>query len=343
MRDDPLVPELAKTMGLVLVTPKALTIVRRRCGRGFSYLAPNGERITGGERRRIEALAIPPAHREVRIAPDPRFHIQAVGQDEKGRTQYRYHDGWTAVREAIKAERLKRLIACLPRLRRRVADDLQIERNSKERALAAAVRLIDRAHLRAGSERYMVTNGSHGAATLKKEHVTIKGDEVVLEYAGKGGKLYEKSLKAPLLSKLLRRLKRMRGRRLFQYRGADGRQQQITARDINCYLREVSGEPITAKDFRTLAASSQVLASLAEMTPAQSERARARQITSAIKPVSVDLGNTPAVAAQSYVHDSVVNAFRDGELKRIHDQAQPQPYISKAEAALANSLEKTSK
>lgn len=342
MREDPLVPQLTKAMGLILVTPKALTILRRRCGRGFSYVDAAGMRVGGEKRARIEALAIPPAHREVRIAPDRRYHIQAIGLDDKGRVQYRYHDDWTGVRETIKAERLKRIIACLPRIRRRVVEDLDAGDKSKDRALAAAVRLIDRAHLRAGNERYLSSNGSHGAATLKKEHVSIQGDQIVLEYAGKGGKFYERALKAPLLSKMLRRLKRMKGRRLFQYQDANGTLHQITARDINSYLKRIAGEPVTAKDFRTLAASAQVLSQLAETTPADDERRQSRQIAEAVKPASVELGNTPAVAARSYVHHSVVDAFKDGTLQQIHEEAQAQPYVSKAEAALARSLDHSS-
>lgn len=337
---DPLIARLAKRAGLVLSGPDDLTIRREPRGKGFCYRSADGSVLTGADRKRLASLAVPPAHKDVRLAPDPRFHIQAVGIDDAGRLQYRYHEDWREVREAMKAERLRRLIDHLPRIRRAVMRDLEAPEGSKARMLAAAVRLIDVAHVRAGNERYNEMNGSFGTATLLKKHADVHGDKVDLSYTAKGGKAVEKHIEAPKLAKALKAAWRLKGKRLFQYVDEDGKPHPIRARDINEYLANIAGEPVTAKDFRTLAASAMALEELVELEPADTPTKRNRQVAKVVKEIAGELANTPSVARNSYVHDAVVQGFESGALREAVKNANAKPYLSRAESALGLTLER---
>jgi DNA topoisomerase-1 len=248
-----------------------LTIARRRCGRGFVYLDRDGRRIR--EPRvldRIAALAVPPAYREVRIAADPRAHLQAVGRDEAGRLQYRYHPGWDAVREAQKLERLAATLAALPRLRQVVRADLARPQLVRDKALACAVAIMDGAHIRVGCEDYLKLSGSRGAATLMKENVEIGTRRIELGFRGKGGKEVSCVIEDPPLARALRRIAALPGRRLVKYENGEGAR-AITARDVNAYLAQATGRPITAKDLRQRAGCVLACERFLAMLPASSE------------------------------------------------------------------------
>jgi DNA topoisomerase-1 len=299
-----------------------LTIARRRCGRGFVYLDRDGRRIR--EPRvldRIAALAVPPAYREVRIAADPRAHLQAVGRDEAGRLQYRYHPGWDAVREAQKLERLAATLAALPRLRQVVRADLARPQLVRDKALACAVAIMDGAHIRVGCEDYLKLSGSRGAATLMKENVEIGTRRIELGFRGKGGKEVSCVIEDPPLARALRRIAALPGRRLVKYENGEGAR-AITARDVNAYLAQATGRPITAKDLRQRAGCVLACERFLAMLPASSEAARKRQVAGVMRAVSEILGNTPAVARKSYVAALVVDAFRDGRLAEAHRRAR---------------------
>ncbi|MFD1702816.1 DNA topoisomerase IB [Methylopila henanensis] len=330
------IEEIARQAGLRLSGARDLEITRRRAGKGFVYLDRRGKRITDAEAvARIKALAIPPAYEDVRIAADPRCHLQAIGRDEAGRVQHRYHPDWNVVRETRKVERLDRVIEALPKLRRRVARDLASPKLSRAKALAAAVALIDETHIRVGSETYLRSNKAHGASTLLKRHVEISGETVRLSFRGKGGKDIACSMRSGRLARALGRLSGLPGRRLFQYRGDDGAVRRITAVDVNAYIREATGLPVTAKDLRMLGASANAAEHLADLEPATSETARRRQLAGVMRAISERLANTPAVVRKSYVHALVVDAFGAGALRRAYDDARGRPGLRRAEAALA--------
>lgn len=335
----PVQPTLVRAGGeteLRLTDPDALTIRRRRCGRGFVYLDEAGRRIADrATLHRIRSLAIPPAYTDVRIAADPDAHIQAVGQDEAGRTQYRYHPGWEEVREERKIERLAELCAALPRLRRRAARDLRRPAPSRRKAIAAVVLLIDKTHIRIGCEDYVHSGRSRGAATLLKRNVGRDGDRrLCLTFRGKGGQLYRCEVAAPALVNAYEQFCRLPGPRLFQYRNGSGKLRPVTAADVNSYLREVSGASVTAKDFRTLAATAAAAERLFKLDPADGRTARQRQIAGIMREIAALLGNTPAVARKSYVHRRLVDAFAAGELERLFKR-RPERYLSPGEAAVA--------
>lgn len=308
------------------IAPDALTLRRRRTGKGFSYTGAGGRPIRDPrEIARLKRLAVPPAYEDVRYAADPAAHIQAVGKDKAGRTQYRYHPDWDKLRERRKALHLEELLRRLPAIRRRLNRHLREKGVSREFVLAAMIDLIARTALRPGSEAYAREHGTRGAATLLKSDVTLKGDGIALAFRGKGGKRIARALRSKPLARALRRLKALPGKRLFQYRGADGELHLLRRRDANAFLHSMASDKISLKDFRTLTACSRALENLVALDPRQSEAGRKRQLKACLCAVSEELANTPAICRKSYVHAVVVQAFEDGSLKAISARTPSRP------------------
>jgi DNA topoisomerase IB len=290
-------------------------IARRRRGRGFEYLDEDGRRITEPSvLERIRELAIPPAWRDVWICPYPMGHIQATGTDAAGRKQYRYHDLWRERRDAQKFESMIRFARALPKLRRRVAKDLAKEGMPRERALAGAVRLLDRGFFRIGSEDYAEENDTYGIATMRKRHVTVSGDEVSFDYEAKGGQRRLQAIGDPEVAGLVRALKQRRGggQELLAYK-VGSRWVDVKSADINEYVKGVAGEEFSAKHFRTwsgtvLAAVALAVSGPAHETKSSRQRAKAR----AVKEVARYLGNTPTVARASYIDPRVFDRYDGG-------------------------------
>jgi DNA topoisomerase-1 len=289
-------------------------IERRRAGRGFAYF-DDGERVEDAETlERIRGLGIPPAWRDVWICRDPRGHLQATGIDAAGRKQYRYHDAWRARRDAEKFEDMTRFARALPRLREHVAADLATgHAPTRERVLAAAVRLLDRGFFRIGSEQYSVTNESYGLATMRKEHVTLEPDgTMVFDFPAKSSQRRVQAVVDPLVTELIGTLKRRRngGPELLAYRERRV-WRDIRSPDINAYLKEATGDDFSAKDFRTWNATVLASVALAVTGPKASSKAA---ITRAVKETARYLGNTPAVCRASYIDPRVFDAYRGGEV-----------------------------
>jgi len=312
------VEELAGELGLKLGDQNELTIRRIRRGKGYSFVRANGAHIRCARTiRRLHAMAVPPAYREVRYAPDPNSHLQAVGRDAAGRLQYRYHADWEKVREHRKAHRLAKLVAALPKIRRKVSMHLAGEEPTREFALSAVIELIARTAIRPGNESYARLNGTRGATTLLKSNVTLEDDSVVLTFKAKGGKAVKKECNAAKLVRAIGILRTLPGKRMFQYRDAGGAVRTVSTTTVNAFLREIAGIKISLKDFRTLMASAVVLESLSRITPAASARGRRRQVLEAVRAAADELSNTPAICRKSYVHDTIVTAFEDGILERF--------------------------
>ncbi|PTM38680.1 DNA topoisomerase IB [Bosea sp. 124] len=312
-----------------------LTITRRRAGKGFRYLDGDGGRITDpATLARIRALAIPPAYADVRIAADPRAHLQAVGHDEAGRVQHRYHPEWEKVRERRKLKRLKCLIDALPKLRAAVAENLRDRRLSRDKALACAAAIIDRCHIRVGNESYAKANGSHGASTLLKRHAAIAGSRIELAFKGKSGKQIACAHEDPVLARALTRVMTLPGPRLLQYRREDRSVAEVHAGEINAYLKRVSGLPISSKDLRMLAANAAAAELLLAGEVVATESGRKRQLADIMRAISERLVNTPAVVRKSYVHEIVLRAYATGRLKRCYDKAKARGACSRIERAL---------
>ena len=305
-------------LGLRYIAADALSIRRRRCGKGWIYFGADKRLIRDPETvRRLSGLSVPPAYHDVLYASDPAAHLQAIGRDAAGRLQYRYHPKWEQVRELDKARRLARLAAALPRIRRSVAQHLRAREPTRELASAAVIETVVLSAIRPGRESYARQRGTRGAATLLKSHVSLHGKSIALTFPSKGGKTAVKEFSAPRLARAIALMRRLPGRRLFQYRAADDKVRPVTAREVNAFLREIAGARISLKDFRTMLASASALAALARTAPAAGEAARRKQVLSAVRAVADDLGNTPAVCRRSYVHATVVAAFQDGALARL--------------------------
>ncbi|MGJ4919598.1 DNA topoisomerase IB [Bradyrhizobium oligotrophicum] len=330
------VEELAKRIGLKLGDQTALTIRRIRRGKSYTFIRANGTPIRhAGTIRRLHAMAVPPAYREVRYAPDPNLHLQAVGVDAAGRLQYRYHADWEKVREHRKAHRLAKLVGALPRIRRAVSKHLAGDEPTREFALAAVIELIARTAIRPGNESYARLNGTRGATTLLKSNVTLEDDSLVLTFKAKGGKAVRKECDAAKLVRAVGILRGVPGRRMFQYRDAQGVVRAVSTTQVNAFLREIAGIKISLKDFRTLMASAVALETLSRITPAASARGRKKQILEAIRAAADELTNTPAICRKSYVHDTIVTAFEDGILERFAATMKGQRSQTRREQLLA--------
>ncbi|WP_316238549.1 DNA topoisomerase IB [Bradyrhizobium sp. SZCCHNR1015] len=330
------VEELARRIGLKLGDQTALTIRRIRRGKSYTFIRANGTPIRhAGTIRRLHAMAVPPAYREVRYAPDPNLHLQAVGVDAAGRLQYRYHADWEKVREHRKAHRLAKLVGALPRIRRAVSKHLAGDEPTREFALAAVIELIARTAIRPGNESYARLNGTRGATTLLKSNVTLEDDSLVLTFKAKGGKAVRKECDAAKLVRAVGILRGVPGRRMFQYRDAQGVVRAVSTTQVNAFLREIAGIKISLKDFRTLMASAVALETLSRITPAASARGRKKQILEAIRAAADELTNTPAICRKSYVHDTIVTAFEDGILERFAATMKGQRSQTRREQLLA--------
>ncbi len=300
---------------------------RRRAGRGFAYYDVDGSLIRDERVDRVKQLAIPPAWKDVWICPWPNGHIQAVGTDAAGRRQYRYHEQWRLKRDAAKHERVVEIAHQLPDVRDQVVAALRTRGLNRERVLACAVRLLDLGAFRVGSEQYAEDNGTYGLATLRREHVSVRGERVYFHYTAKGGLDREVELldqpTATVLRQLLERPAEL-GQELLGYPLADGSWHDVTSDEINAYLKEVSGAEITAKDFRTWTATVLMAASLAEAPKPTSKTARNKVVKEAYVKVSEQLGNTPTVAKNSYVDPRVVDRWEHGETvaEALADAAQ---------------------
>jgi len=296
-------------------------ISRRGRGRGFEYLDPDGRRIDDpGVLERIAQLVIPPAWRDVWICTDPHGHLQATGVDAAGRKQYLYHARWRAHRDRRKFDSMLAFGAALPRLRRGVARDLgvdggsrvRVEQLTEHRVLACSVRLLDLGFFRVGSEDYAERNESYGLTTMLREHVTIAAREVIFDFPAKSGQRRVQAIADSKALAMLAALKRRRtGSQLLAYRAADG-WHELTAEEVNTYLKRRSRGPFTAKDFRTWNATVLAAVALAVADDVRGRAAREREVKQAVKTVAAYLGNTPAVCRASYVDPRVIDRFHAG-------------------------------
>lgn len=291
-------------------------IQRKKRGRGFIYLMPNGKRVASKvDLERIRKLAIPPAWTDVWICPHAHGHLQATGFDARGRKQYRYDTRWRKARDDVKYHDLRGFAALLPKIRKALAHDLGGAGLSREKVLATVVSLMAQTGVRVGNDRYTAQNGSFGLTTLLDRHAKLTSGGVVLAFRGKGGKPYRAQVRDPALSRLVRRCRDIPGQRLFQYLDAAGTARWIDSGDVNRYVQALGDERVTAKTFRTWLASVAALSALRAQQPlAASQRARKRQLNTALSEVAERLGNTLAVCRKSYVHPALVTGFLEGAL-----------------------------
>ncbi len=329
---------VAEDAGLCYVSDIQVGITRRRRGKGFSYHGPDGSLIDPAHRQRIEAIVIPPAWTEVWICPRPDGHIQAIGRDDRGRKQYRYHPRWHEVRDATKFESLREFGHALPSVRAQVDADLARKGLPEEKVLAAVVRLLDETLIRIGNDEYAVTNDSYGLTTIEDDHVTVSGATMAFEFGGKSGSEIEVALRDPRLAAIVKRCQELPGEDLFQYLDGD-RVVDVTSAGVNDYLRSLTKGDRTAKDFRTWGGTVVAAETLIELGPAGDEREAARRILAAIDAAAERLGNTRAVARSGYVHPGVSEAYLDGSLAQAWRSSRSTGHLRRGERAVLKLLD----
>ncbi len=324
--------QAARSAGLRYVGDGRPGIRRERRGDAFVYLRADGREVTDErELERIRKLAIPPAWTEVWICPYPNGHLLATGRDAKGRKQYRYHPRWRVVRDETKYNRMIAFAEALPGIRARVRDDLRLRGLPRRKVLATVVRLLETTFIRVGNEEYARQNQSFGLTTLRDRHVEVEGSTVRFSFKGKAGKRHIVDISDRRLAGIIKRCQDLPGFELFQYVDDIGEPQVVDSADVNEYLREISGQDFTAKDFRTWAGTLLAALALDEFEAFDSEAQAKKNVVRAIEEVAKRLGNTPAISRKSYVHPAVLDAYVDGQTLRT--------YKARAEETLRDAMQ----
>ena len=307
--------ESAQAAGLRYVSDIQPGTRRKRAGKGFTYVGPDGKPIhDAAELARIRSLAIPPAYTDVWICPSPNGHIQATGRDARGRKQYRYHPKWREVRDETKFGRMLAFSEGLPAIRERVERDLSLPGLPREKVLATVVRLLESTCIRVGNDEYAKSNRSFGLTTLQDRHVEISGSNLRFEFRGKSGKVHKVDLNDRRLARIVQRCQALPGEDLFQYVDDDGVRQTVGSGDVNDYIREISGQEFTAKDFRTWNGTLLAVAALKEVGAWTSQRQAKSHVLRAIDRVAEQLNNTRAVCRKYYVHPAVFESYLAGTM-----------------------------
>ena len=305
----------AKAAGLRYVTDSEPGIRRRRVGRGFSYVDPDGRVIREREHiRRFRSLVIPPAWSDVWICPIPEGHLQVTARDARGRKQYRYHPHFRAHRDHAKFERMIELSDVLWKVREHVERDIALPGLQRAKVMATMVWLLERTLIRVGSHELARENNSFGLTTLRRRHVSIDGATLRFEFRGKSGVTHTVAVTDRRIARIVQRCRELPGRELFQYLDEDGRRQIVYADDVNSYLREITGRDVTAKDFRTWTGTMIAAESLREMGPAPTKRDAERNVLRAIDRTAERLGNTRAVCRQYYIHPALIEGYLEGSV-----------------------------
>lgn len=318
--------EAAEEAGLRYVSDDRPGYTRKPKDDDFEYFDTEGKPIRDEQRlSRIKRLVIPPAWTDVWICPAANCHIQATGRDARRRKQYRYHDRWREIRDENKYDRVVGFAKTLPKIRKRVAEDIKLTGLQRNKILATVVQLLERTFIRIGNEEYARDNKSFGLTTMKDRHVDVKGSKLRFRFRGKSGRDHEIDVTDQRIAKIVRKLQDLPGQDLFQYVDDEGAVRDITSQDVNDYLREITGENYTAKDFRTWAGTVLTAMALKAQEKFETNKQAKGNVTTAIKAVSTILGNTPAVCRKCYVHPAIVENYLDGNsiegLKQQTDEA----------------------
>ena len=325
----------ARAAGLRYTTDAKRGVRRTRHGSNFRYFSAEGRRITSAEElARIRSLVIPPAWEEVWICPDARGHLQATGRDARGRKQHRYHPRWTAARDSAKYDQMIAFALALPAIRKRVAADLRKPPLSREHALATVVTLLEKTLIRIGNREYARTNKSFGLTTLLDDHVRIKGALLTFRFRAKSGIMQTIEINDAGLARRIGRFRKLPGRALFQYVDAGGARQCVDSVAVNAYLRDITGRPFTAKNFRTWAGTVLAARAVCDLPEAASDSAFKRHIVCAIDSVAAKLGNTRAVSRKSYIHPAVFEGYRSGVTIAAAKPGPRRAHLSAVEAAV---------
>lgn len=305
----------AESAGLRYVSDDEPGIRRKRAGKGFAFLAPNGEKLRDkATLDRIRKLAIPPAYSDVWICAHAQGHLQATGRDAKGRKQYRYHPKFREVRETTKYEHMIEFARTLPAIRAKITEHMAMRGLPREKVLATVVYLLETTLIRVGNDDYAKQNKSYGLTTLHNPHVKVEGTELRFEFKGKSGKTWRLRMKDRRVAKVVKACQELPGQDLFQYVDADGERKSVDSADVNGYLREITGRDITAKDFRTWAGTVLAALALQEFEKFDTQAKMKKNLRAAIERVATRLGNTPTICRKCYVHPDIFSCYAEGAL-----------------------------
>lgn len=338
--------EAAEEAGLCYVSDDRPGYTRKTKGDDFEYFDTEEKPITDEQRLlRIKRLAIPPAWTEVWVCPRANCHIQATGRDARRRKQYLYHERWREIRDENKFDRMIAFGRALPKIRRRVAKDLKLPALPRKKVLATVVQLLERTSIRIGNEEYARENKSFGLTTMKDRHVEVKGSKLRFRFRGKSGKEHEVDVTDRHIARIVSRLQDLPGQDLFQYLNDDGEVCNVTSQDVNEYLREITGDDFSAKDFRTLAGTVLTAVGLNAQEKFENNKQAKKNVTTAIKAVAEILGNTPAICRKCYVHPAIFESYLsrqsiDGLKQRTEEALENEDVdLRSSEAAVLKFLE----
>ncbi len=307
--------DAAQSAGLLYVSDATPGITRRRAGKGWSFRTPKGEAIKDPATiARIKALAIPPAYTDVWICPRPKGHIQATGRDAKGRKQYRYHPAFREIRDGAKYEHVTTFAGLLPKIRDTVKRHMALRGLPREKILGTIVSLLETTLIRVGNEGYARANKSYGLTTLRTPHVDVQGGELRFAFKGKSNKVWNLKVHDRRVAKIVKACQDLPGQHLFQYVDKEGDRHDVSSGDVNDYLRDITGQDVTAKDFRTWAGTVLAAMALSEFGAIDSEAGAKRNVRAAIERVASRLGNTATICRKCYVHPEVVESYLSGDL-----------------------------
>jgi DNA topoisomerase I len=307
--------EAAELVGLRYISDELPGIRRKKAGKGFSYVRPDGLPVTDKQAlRRIRSIVVPPAWTEVWICHSANGHIQATGRDAKGRKQYRYHPSFREIRESAKYEHMIDFAHSLPGIRAKVREDMALRGLPRAKVLATVVHLLETTLIRVGNDDYAKQNDSYGLTTLKNRHVAVDGAQLRFRFRGKSGKEWSVAIRDRRVAKVIRACQELPGQELLQYVDEAGECQDVTSADVNAYLREITGSEITAKDFRTWAGTVLAALALREFEAFDSAAKAKKNIRSAIEKVASRLGNTPTICRKCYIHPALITSYLTGSL-----------------------------
>jgi DNA topoisomerase I len=310
----------ARAAGLRYVSDDSPGIRREMGTLGWVFHAPDGAVLSDEETlARIRKLAIPPAWTDVWICPSPKGHLQATGRDAKGRKQYRYHARWREVRDETKYDRMIAFGESLPKIRARTDRDLALPGLPREKVLATVVQLLEKTLIRVGNDEYARQNKSFGLTTMRDRHVAVNGSTVRFEFRGKSGKAHAIDVRNRKLAAIVKRCRDLPGYELFQYIDENGDRQVIDSSDVNQYLREITGEDFTAKDFRTWSGTVLAARALREL-PSETATEAKKNLVQAIEAVAGLLGNTKSVCRKCYIHPAIIDSYLDRSLLETLEQ-----------------------
>jgi DNA topoisomerase-1 len=338
--------ESARAAGLRYTTDTKPGVRRRRHGKSFTYIDPDGRPVrTPADLDRIRSLVIPPAWTNVWICPDARGHLQATGRDARGRKQYRYHPRWRAVRDETKYHRMIGFAQVLPGIRRKTAADLRRQGLPREKVLATVVQLLEKTLIRVGNDEYARSNRSYGLTTLRDKHVEFSGQRLRFTFRGKSGVEHEVDLNDRRLARIVKQCRDLDGYDLFQYYDENGERQTVGSAEVNAYLQEITGQDLTSKDFRTWAGTVLAAQLLRDFAAFTSDAQAKKNILQAVETVAKRLGNTKAVCRKCYIHPAIFDAYLDGSMldtvaQRARKVARAVDRLTEGEAAVLGLLQR---